>query len=157
MKEFDVEQRIHQALKNFEDGYNCCQAVFMAYADLFDLDKELAKNISSGFGGGMGRMREVCGTTSAMTIFAGLLYPVTDTTDNALRTRNYDAVQRMAEEFKTVHGSIICRELLASLKNISKSPTPERRTAEYYKIRPCGRFVETAARIVGEEIKRATV
>ena len=154
MKEFDIEERVDLALKNFETGHNCCQAVFMAYADLFGLDKELAKNISAGFGGGMGRMREVCGTTSAMTMLAGLMYPVTDTSDNEQRARNYVAVQEMAAKFKEAHGTIICRDLLVSLKNITTSPTPEKRTAEYYKVRPCGRFVETAARIVGNELKK---
>ena len=93
MKEFDVEERVNQSIQYFKSGYNCSQSVFMAYADLFDLDQELAKNISVSFGGGMGRMREVCGTVSGMALLAGFKYPVPDTSNQEARKKNYEAVQ----------------------------------------------------------------
>ena len=65
MKEFDIEQRVQAAVQNFESGYNCAQSVFLAYSDVFELDMELAKKMSVSFGGGVGRMREICGTVSA--------------------------------------------------------------------------------------------
>lgn len=153
MKDFDIEERTQKALNYFVTGYNCSQSVFMAYADIFDVNEELAKNLSSGFGGGIGRMREICGTVSAMTLLAGLKYPVNDITNNEERTKNYATVQKMANEFKSQYNSIICRDLLSSLKDISNNPNPDKRTEEYYKVRPCSRFVETAARIAGKIIK----
>ena len=100
MEDFDIEARAEQAVRNFESGYNCAQSVFLAYADLFGLERELAQKMSVSFGGGMGRMREVCGTVSAMAMLAGFRYPVPDTTDQEARTRNYAMVQRVATLFR---------------------------------------------------------
>ena len=96
MKSFDIEERVGQAVNNFESGYNCAQSVFLAYSDVFELDLELAKKISVSFGGGVGRMREVCGTVNAMAMLAGFKYPVFDPQDQEARTRNYGMVQKMA-------------------------------------------------------------
>ena len=81
MKSFDIEERVNQAVHNFESGYNCAQSVFLAYSDVFELDLELAKKMSVSFGGGVGRMREVCGTVNAMAMLAGFKYPVFDPLD----------------------------------------------------------------------------
>ncbi|MGM9758610.1 MAG: C-GCAxxG-C-C family protein, partial [Parabacteroides sp.] len=89
MKTFDVEERVQQAIDLFNNGHNCAQSVFMAYADLFDLTPEMASKMSVSFGGGMGRMREVCGTVSAMSMLVGFKYPVPDPSDQQARTRNY--------------------------------------------------------------------
>lgn len=152
MKEFDREERVRQAVENFEAGYNCSQSVFLAYSDLFDLDWELAKKMSVSFGGGMGRMREVCGTVSAMAMLAGFKYPVPDTNDQTARTRNYGMVQKMATLFKEKYGTIICRELLGS-QNPGTHPEPASRTREYYSKRPCGKYVAEAARLAGKMLK----
>lgn len=96
MKDFNIEERVKKAVENFESGYNCAQSVFLAYADVFELDLETAKSMSVSFGGGMGRMREVCGTVSAMAMLAGFRYPVVDPKDQDARTRNYAIVQRWA-------------------------------------------------------------
>ena len=112
MKDFNIEERVKKAVENFESGYNCAQSVFLAYADVFELDLEMAKSMSVSFGGGMGRMREVCGTVSAMSMLAGFRYPVVDTLDQEARTRNYAIVQKMGSLFKEEFGTIICRELL---------------------------------------------
>ena len=109
MKSFDIEERVNQAVHNFESGYNCAQSVFLAYSDVFELDLELAKKMSVSFGGGVGRMREVCGTVNAMAMLAGFKYPVFDPLDQEARARNYGMVQKMAALFKEKHGTIICR------------------------------------------------
>ena len=159
MKEFDIEERVAKAKRLFkEGGYNCCQAVVLAYNDLFDLDDTLAASLSSGFGGGMGRMREVCGSVSGMVMLAGLIRPATDPTVKDWRTANYALVQEMAGEFKGINGSIVCKELLglvpmgSSAATAPESPEPSDRTPEYYKKRPCEELVKIAARIVGERI-----
>ena len=159
MKKFDIEERVARARRLFkEEGYNCCQAVVLAYSDLFGIDDETAASMSSGFGGGMGRMREVCGSVSGMVMLAGLIAPAKDPSVKVDRTRNYALVQEMADSFKAVNGSIVCRELLGLVPmgsgNASgkESPEPSDRTAEYYKKRPCEELVGISARIVGEKI-----
>jgi len=108
MKDFDLEERVNRAVQNFEAGYNCAQSVFLAYSDIFELDMETAKKMSVSFGGGVGRMREICGTVSAMAMLAGFKYPVQDISDQEARTRNYAMVQKMADMFKEKNGTIIC-------------------------------------------------
>ena len=159
MKEINIEERVEKAKKLFkEGGFNCCQAVVLAYNDVFGLNDETAAAISSGFGGGMGRMREVCGAVSGMVMLAGLIRPASDPTVKDWRTANYELVQEMAGEFRNINGSIVCKELLGlvpmgSAGNAPKeSPEPSDRTAEYYKKRPCEELVGISARIVGEKI-----
>ncbi len=155
MKEFDIEERVAKARRLFkEEGYNCCQAVVLAYNDLFDIDDTTAAAMSSGFGGGMGRMREVCGSVSGMVMLAGLIAPAADPSIKVDRTKNYTLVQEMAGEFRAMNGSIVCKELLGlSPKNGMESPEPSERTPDYYKKRPCEELVGISARIVGEKIK----
>ena len=125
MKTFNIEERVEKAKRLFkEGGYNCCQAVVLAYNDLLGLDDETAAAISSGFGGGMGRMREVCGSVSGMTILAGLMRPASDPSIKDWRTANYALVQEMAGEFKAINGSIVCKELLGLVPMGSSSPAP---------------------------------
>ena len=163
MKKFDIEERVEKAKKLFkEGGYNCCQAVVLAYNDLFDISDETAAAMSSGFGGGMGRMREVCGAVSGMTFLSGLIYPADDPSVKTARTGNYALVQDMADEFRKINGSIVCRELLGLVPMGScqqapkESPEPSDRTPEYYKKRPCEELVGISARIVGEKILQLT-
>lgn len=133
-----------RAVELFLSDYNCAQAVFGAFTDVTGMDFEAAMKLSSSFGGGMGRMREVCGAVSAMFMVAGILYGYGDTGENGAKKEHYARIQSLAEEFKAKHGTIICRELIASLKKDS-SPTPEARTEQYYKERPCAAFVRSAA------------
>lgn len=159
METFNLEERVEKAKRLFkEGGYNCCQAVVLAYNDIFGLDDKTTASVASGFGGGMGRMREVCGSVSGMTLLAGLISPADNPSDKSGRTANYALVQEMAEKFKEINGSILCKELLGlvpmgSAGNAPKeSPEPSDRTAEYYKKRPCEELVGISARIVGEKI-----
>ena len=130
----------------FLSGSNCAQAVVLAFSDLTGLDTKTAAKISAPFGGGMGRMREVCGAVSGMLMVLGILYGYDDTVkDDAQKREHYKAVQELAGKFREEVGSIICREIL---KNPPSDPNPTPRTAEFYKVRPCARMVMTAARIL---------
>ena len=162
MQDFNIEERVEKAKRLFkEEGYNCCQAVVLAYNDIFGIDDTTAAAISSGFGGGMGRMREVCGSVSGMVMLAGLIAPAADPSIKVDRTRNYALVQEMAGEFKAINGSIVCKELLglvpmgSSASAPQESPEPSDRTAEYYQKRPCEELVTISARIAGEKILRS--
>ena len=152
----DLENRISTATAFFEQGYNCSQAVFMAYSDLYGIDKETAAKLATSFGGGMGRLREVCGAVSGMFFVLGLQYPFTDTNDKAAKNTNYKAVQRTANEFKSVMGSYICADLL-KLKHVPQNPESAERNEAYYKSRPCLQCVAKAAEIVGKEILLSNV
>ncbi len=159
MERTEIEERVLEAKRLFkEDGYNCCQAVVMAYCDIFGMERKTAAAIASGFGGGMGRMREVCGTVSAMVMLSGLLSPASDPSDKAARTANYALVQELAGKFRDINGSIVCRELLGFVPHgaadgiRNESPEPSDRTPEYYKKRPCEELVGISARIIGEKL-----
>lgn len=152
MKDFKIRDRVSQAVQNFESGYNCAQSVFLAYSDVFEVDLEMAKKISVSFGGGIGRMREVCGAVSAMAMLAGFKYPVLDTANQEEKTKNYAMVQKMATMFKEKHGDIICRNLLAQTE-AATTPAPSARTTEYYAKPPCSKYVAEAALIAGQMLK----
>ena len=152
IKSFEIEDRVVQAVRNFESGYNCAQSVFLAYSDVIGLDFELAKNMSVSFGAGVGRMREICGTVSAMAMLAGFIYPVSDPNDLDARTINYAMIQKMADIFKNENQTIICRELLPETET-DTNPTPSVRDEEYYKRRPCSKYIADSARIAGKMLK----
>ncbi len=151
-----IKERVQQALDFFENGYNCSQSVFMAYSDLYNLDSETAAKIASSFGGGMGRLREVCGAVSGMFMVLGLHYPATDVNDKKAKTTNYAAVQRTAKEFQNEMGSYICDDLLKTKKQPNDTILSERNT-KYQVLRPCNRCVAIAAEIVGEEILNSNI
>ena len=138
------------AVDLFVQGYNCAQAVAAAFGDLTGLDEKTAARMASCFGGGMGRMREVCGAVSGMLMVAGILYGYDDPKATTEKRELYAQVQAMAGQFRQELGSIVCRDLL---KNPPSDPNPTPRTAEFYKNRPCARMVETAARIMDEFIE----
>ena len=142
-----MESRVAEAVALFESGYNCAQSVFATYADLFGMDKEAALRLSSPMGAGIGRMREVCGTVSGMSLLLGLKEGNADATDEAAKKRVYEVTRRMADRFKEENGSIICRELLGIVGR-EQSAAPSKRTQEYYMARPCSRLVASAAQIV---------
>ncbi len=151
----DVEQRVARAMDYFTDGYNCSQAVVLAYDDLVALDRELLATIAAPFGGGMGRLREVCGAVSGMFMVSGFVNKANDPLDLDAKKLNYKGVQMLAKQFTDANGSIVCRELLG-LSVKKQEPTPEARTEEYYKKRPCKELVGMAARFVGEMINEKT-
>ena len=133
----------YQAAELFVNGHNCAQAVAVAFCDVTGMEPSLAAKMASSFGGGMGRMREVCGAVSGMLLVAGLLYGYDDPgTKDANKKAHYQLVQELAGKFREEIGSIVCREIL-------KNPP---RTAEFYKTRPCARMVYTAAKILDDYI-----
>ena len=135
-----------KAAELFVNGSNCAQAVAVAFCDVTGLESSLAAKMASSFGGGMGRMREVCGAVSGMLMVVGLLYGYDDPGEKDVNKKaHYALVQQLAGAFREEVGSIVCREIL---KNPPSDPNPTPRTAEYYKTRPCARMVMTAARIL---------
>ncbi|WP_370767887.1 C-GCAxxG-C-C family protein [Ruminococcus sp.] len=142
------------AKQNFLNGYNCSQAVLLAFCEDFGLEKETALKISEPFGGGMGRMREVCGTVTGMFMVLGLAMGNSDAKDGSTKKNVYKSVQELAEKFKQDNGSIICRELLGLQKANKESYVPSERTNEYYKKRPCPELCKYAADILEEYLKK---
>lgn len=136
----------------FMQGYNCAQAVIAAFAKEAGLKEETALRLSSGFGGGIGRTRGVCGAVSGMVMAYGLLYGYSDPKANTQKKETYQAVQQLLDRFKEKNGSTICAELLGLDKKEGISPQPERRTAKYYKKRPCPLLVQDAAGILEDYI-----
>ena len=134
-----------KAAELFLSGYNCAQAVAVAFCDVTGLEERQAARMASAFGGGMGRMREVCGAVSGMLLVAGLLYGYDRPEDDKGKKALYTKVQAMAGTFRAAKGSIICRELL---KNPPSDPNPTPRTAEFYAKRPCAKMVMTAGRLM---------
>lgn len=139
--------RSERAIALFLDGCNCAQAVFVAFADLFGMEEKLALRISSSFGGGIGRQREVCGAVSGMCMAAGALYGYDDVKDPTKKAEHYALIQQLCGKFRDAYGSIICRELLGA-KRAESSPNPTPRDAEFYRTRPCARFVGACADIL---------
>lgn len=139
------------AKQYFLEGYNCAQAVLLAFAEELGLDEKTALRLSSSFGGGMGRMREVCGAVSALFLVAGALYGYDDPQDQQAKQQHYALIRTLAEQFKEQNGSIVCRELLGMADN--GSSVPEARTAAYYQKRPCKDLVEMAAELAEKMIR----
>ena len=141
------------AMANFLNGYNCSQSVILAFEDILPVDKSVLSKMASSFGGGMGRLREVCGAVSAMFMIAGILYGYDGPETGQVKADHYAGIQELARRFEQKHDSIICRELL-ELNVHHDDAVPEARTAEYYKERPCAQLVGDAAEILEEYISR---
>lgn len=143
--------RREAAMANFMKGYNCSQSVVLAFADMIDIDEATLSKLSSSFGGGMGRLREVCGSVSGMFMVAGLLYGYDGPETGQAKADHYARIQELARRFEEKHGSIVCRELLG-LSVRHDIPVPEARTSEYYKKRPCPEIIGDAAEILEQFI-----
>ncbi len=131
-----------RAVAYFKEGFNCSQAVVLAYADLYDLSPEVAAKVSASFGGGIGRLRETCGAACGMFVLAGLEKGTDDAADAQAKLANYKFVQELAAEFKERNGALACAELLELRKNGD------------VKNRTCAQVVEEAARIIGERVMK---
>lgn len=139
--------RIDRSLELFHAGCACSQAVFAAYSDLFGIDEACAMRLSCGLGAGVGRLRNVCGAVSAMALLAGLKYGSETPGDAEAKRKTYEVVRQMASAFQARHGSIVCRELLGTIRP-ETSAAPSERTTAYYATRPCARLVADAASII---------
>ena len=145
-----------RAMKLFREGYNCSQAVIGAFCDETGMDFDTAIKLSSSFGGGMGRLREVCGAVSGMFMVAGLLYGFTDPLNKKERVEHYKLIQLLAEQFKEENGSIICKEL-SGLSTDTNKLIPDARKGEYNKKRPCVELVGQAADLLDKIIKNRAI
>jgi len=145
----ETNKRADRAAELFLKGYNCAQSVIAVYCEELGLPLDTALMLSSSFGGGMGRLREVCGAVSATFMVAGLKYGYTDPSDIQAKKQHYAFIQDLARRFESENGSIVCRELLG-LDCKRQSSIPEARTGEYYSKRPCKELVASAVRIFDE-------
>lgn len=143
-----------RAQELFYAGYNCAQAVFCAFAEDMGLDLDAAARLASSFGGGLGRLRELCGALAGAELALGMLRGYSDVSDPALKSAHYARVRLLAERFRARNGTYLCRELL---KDVQTTPggEPEPRTPEFYARRPCLRLVGEAAALLEEMLKRS--
>ena len=139
------------ACKYFKEGYNCAQSVLLAFAPLINFDNETALKLASSFGGGMGRLREVCGAVTSMFMIAGILKGYSSNMDDVVKAKHYELIQFLGNKFKEQSGSLICREILG-IESTDSSPIPSIRTAQYYKERPCENCIKIAAEIIEKEL-----
>jgi C_GCAxxG_C_C family probable redox protein len=148
----ELEARVSRAVDNFMAGYGCCQSVVAAFSDLYGLDELTAKRIAAGFGGGVGRLRMMCGAVSGIVMLVGLDCGQTEGSDREGKSACYKVVQQLLARSEQENGSLICAEILG-LKGHEKAASSYEaspRTAEYYKTRPCAAKVESAARIFAD-------
>lgn len=150
-----LDERVDLAVDNFMQGYGCCQSVVAAFADLYGLDDTLAKKIAAGFGGGVGRLRMMCGAVSGIVMLVGLDCGQTEGSDSEGKSACYKVVQDLLAKSKEDNGSLICAEILGinGYEMAKNSYVASERTAEYYKSRPCAAKVESAARIFADYLK----
>lgn len=134
------EQRIQLAYENFKKGYNCCQSVVLAFADVLPLDEEILEKVTLGFGAGFGRTRNLCGAVSAFGFVCGLLHDKEATLSDD-KTDVYKQITELDKKFKELNGTDNCGELLKNVKNLTQGYVPQVRDDEYYKVRPCAKFV----------------
>lgn len=150
----EMEERVRLSVDLFTQGFGCSQSVIAAFADMYGMDRDTALRIGAGFGGGIGRLRMVCGAVSGIVTLVGLHCGSTDGEDHEGKANCYKVVQNLLERFRLQNGSIICADLLAQngCKVETNTHMPDRRDAHYYSTRPCARKVEDAARIFAEYI-----
>ena len=141
----------------FYEGYNCAQSVFCAFSDCTGIDRETSARLSSSFGGGLGRMREVCGAVSGASMVLGAVCGYSDPADKDAKKKHYELVRSFADRFRETEGSIICRELLrrgnADENTVKPGGDPEERTEAYKKKRPCPELVFRAAYILEKMVE----
>ena len=155
IKQRELDERVVRAVDYFMQGYGCCQSVMAAFSDLYGLDETMAKRIAAGFGGGVGRLRMMCGAVSGIVILVGLDCGQTEGSDREGKSACYKVVQELLAQSQSENGSLICAEILG-LKGHEKaqcSYVASPRTAEYYKTRPCAAKVESAARIFADYLR----
>ena len=146
-----MKDHVQLAFENFKKGYNCAQAVACAYAEEIGLDEAMIARMVSSFGGGFGKLREVCGAVSGAAFVLGALRGYGNPEAKEEKSAHYARIQDFAARFKAEHDTIICRDLLKGIAlKKENTPEPESRTEEYYRVRPCVRFVMTAARVLDE-------
>lgn len=153
----ELEDRVQRAINNFMEGYGCCQSVIAAFADIYGFTDEQAKLIGAGFGGGVGRMRMMCGAVSGIVTLVGMSDGQTRGDDKEGKAHCYKIVQELLAKSKEENGSLICAELLGLKGPVPMGNfIPDERNAEYYRKRPCAAKVESAARIFADYLNLKT-
>ena len=147
-----INEYATKAKENFTSGYNCCQSVLLAFEDLLDVDHDALARLSSGFGAGMGKMREVCGAVSGMFMVASMLKGYSSPTATTEKVDTYAMIMELGEKFKSEFGTVICRQLLNL--DCDGNPVPSERTPEYYKKRPCAEMCEYCGKILAEYLSK---
>ena len=142
-----MESKRDLAVANFIEGYNCAQSVLVAFSDEIGMSREQAARLASSFGGGMGQLREVCGTVSAMFMILGIKAGYCDPTDREGKKAQYEQIRALAETFAQKNGSYLCRDLLLNAK-ANLEAIPHERTREFYQKRPCAKYVADAADLI---------
>ncbi|MCR4824038.1 MAG: C-GCAxxG-C-C family protein [Bacteroidales bacterium] len=144
----DTESRADLAADLFMQGYNCGQAVVVAFADRFGLSREEAARIAGAFGGGIGRQRLTCGTVLGMTVLAGLEEGNADPADKAGQKRCFDTVKQMTAGFVEQYGSTVCAELLGMPGHVkADGPAQHQAVPEKFCAKPCALKVQLAVRL----------
>lgn len=146
-----MSERADRAYNYFMEGFTCAQSLFVSFADIFSFDEETALKLSAGLGGGVGRMREVCGVVTSASLILGMMYGATKGDDKESKAYTYEKVREFSDKFKAIEGTILCRELLG-LDEAEESHIPQERTPEYYASRPCPRITREAAEILEEMV-----
>ena len=159
MTDQELEARVARAVDNFMAGYGCCPSVVAAFADLYGMDDVMAKKIAAGFGGGVGRLRMMCGAVSGIVMLVGLDCGQTEGSDREGKSACYKVVQELLAQSEAENGSLICAEILGlqGHERAHCSYVASPRTAEYYKQRPCAAKVESAARIFANYLKKKSM
>lgn len=147
-----MSERADRAYNYFMEGFTCAQSLFASFADIFGFDEETALRLSAGLGGGVGRMREVCGVVTSASLILGMMYGATEGSDKESKAFTYEKVREFADKFKAIEGTILCRELLG-LEKAEESHIPQERTPQYYASRPCPRITREAAEILEEMVE----
>ncbi len=148
-----MSQKADVAKELFLSGYNCSQAVFGAFCEDFGIDRKLGLKLSSGFGGGVARKRQVCGAVSGAVMVLSLVQGYSEAENTEQKQKLYAEIRKVLDEFEQETGSIVCKELLG-LKEKESSPVPEARSKEYYRKRPCAELVYLSAKCVEEYLKK---
>ncbi len=142
---------VTRATELFLQGYNCCQSVAGAFAAEMGMELDTVLRLSSSFGGGFARTRSLCGTISAMGMVLGVCFGGVEPND---RGAQYKLVRELTDRFTEKYGTLVCGELLKNVPNLTSDPMPDGRTPEYYKARPCLRFVQEAALLTEERLRQ---
>lgn len=145
--EEQLNKRVECAITHFNNGFNCAQAVVLAFADIYELQEDVAARVAASFGGGIGRMRETCGAACGLFILAGLDTSSISPSDKESKNANYKLVQSLAQKFKEENGSLCCGELLGLKPRIDSSEDSVHTEKSKSPKRPCFMMVESAARI----------
>lgn len=143
----DKQKKIEKARDLFLSGFNCAQAVAAAFAAELGMDEKTALRLASGFGGGVGGTRHVCGAVSGMCMVASSVLGYDEADETEGKKYLYATIQRMVAQFTEQYQAVDCRDLLKR-NGIQAKAEPSERTPEYYRTRPCVRYVEACAAIV---------